>query len=137
LLEKIYKNQEEIIDKIDNHINLLSKNNIENGNEIHWFQQSPLHWFLILYVMKFYLQNIELSKNEVVELINDNVMLEGKKTTTTEFKYINDAILKGFIISKISSTDARKKILLPTENTAKKMCQWFENYQNINTATSE
>ena len=137
MLEKIYKNQEEIIDKIDNHINLLSKNNIENSNEIHWFQQSPLHWFLILYVMKFYLQNIELSKNEVVELINDNVMLEGKKTTTTEFKYINDAILKGFIISKISSTDARKKILLPTENTTKKMCQWFENYQNINTATSE
>ena len=122
--------KEVIIKKINSHINLLSKKNTSNGDMIHWFQQSPLHWFLILYVIKYYLEDKELSKNEVVELINDNVMSEGKKTTTTEFKYINDAVLKGYIISQVSKKDARKKILFPTADTALKMCNWLETYQD-------
>ena len=124
--EKI--NKKLILEKINSHISLLSKNNTQHGDIIHWFQQSPLHWFLILYIMKFYIQENELSKNEVLELINNNVMLEGKKTTTTEFKYINDAISKGYIIALTSTNDARKKNLLPSDDTAKTMIDWFNNY---------
>jgi hypothetical protein len=127
LLEKIV-DKKIILEKINSYINLLSKKNTDHGDIIHWFQQSPLHWFLILYVMKYYIEEIELSKNEVVELINNNVMLEGKKTTTTEFKYINDAISKNYITSKTSANDARKKNLLPSDATAKKMIAWLNDY---------
>tara|TARA_B110000438_G_scaffold261959_1_gene272977 strand:- start:458 stop:700 length:243 start_codon:yes stop_codon:yes gene_type:complete len=78
--------------------------------------------------MKFYIEEVELSKNKVLDLINSNVMSEGKKTTTTEFKYINDAISKGYIISNISTNDARKKTLLPSSDTVEIMFNWFENY---------
>lgn len=122
------RNNAKILQKINSHINLISKNNINHGDVIHWFQQSPLHWFLILYVMKFYIEEVELSKNKVLDLINSNVMSEGKKTTTTEFKYINDAISKGYIISNISTNDARKKTLLPSSDTVEIMFNWFENY---------
>lgn len=124
--EKI--NKKLILEKINSHISLLSKKNTQHGDIIHWFQQSPLHWFLILYIMKFYIQENELSKNEVIELINNDIMLEGKKTTTTEFKYINDAISKGYIIALTSTNDARKKNLLPSDDTAKTMIDWFNNY---------
>ena len=69
-----------------------------------------------------------VSKQEALDLINDNVILEGKKTTTTEFKYINDAVSKGYIISSISQKDARKKILLPSEVTIKEMFKWFNEF---------
>ena len=125
------KEEDQILEKINSHINLISKKNSEHGAIIHWFQQSPLHWFLILYVMKYYIEDVELSKNEVLELINNNVVAEGKKTTTTEFKYINDAILKGYLISTKSLKDARKRTLIPTENTAKILIGWFEKYGQI------
>jgi len=121
-------NLDQMVGQIDNHINLISKNNSAHGDLVHWFQQSPLHWLLILYIMKFYIRNTELSKQEALDLINDNVILEGKKTTTTEFKYINDAVSKGYIISSISQKDARKKILLPSEVTIKEMFKWFNEF---------
>lgn len=124
------QNKKIILQKINNHIDLLSKNNTSYGEPIHWFQQSPLHWFLILYIMKYYLQQIDLSKKEVIEHINHNVMQEGKKTATTEFKYINDAIAKGYIIASQSKIDGRRVNLLPSNLTAEKMIHFFKNYSH-------
>ena len=115
------------IEKIDFLINSISKKN-NDDNIIHWFQQSPLHWLLILFVLKSYFKNIELSKNELLEEINEHIILESKKTMTTEYKYIEDAIRKGYLVQKISTIDSRKKIISPSQETKLSMSLWMNNF---------
>ena len=125
------KDKDIVLKKINENINFLSKTNKNYGPSFFWFQQSPLHWFLILYVVKFYIEQKNISKNEVLELINKNVMIESKKTTTTEFKYINDALAKGYIIGKKSNTDLRKTTLIPSSETLIDIINYFQNYKKI------
>ena len=113
------------LSQIDLHINSISKQSIKD-EVIHWFQQSSLHWLLGLIVLKFYITGEDLSKQILVETINDHIVMVGKKTVTTEFRYINDAKEKGYIEVTNSPTDARKKIIKPTKITLHSMNAWFD-----------
>tara|TARA_Y100000590_G_C15559552_1_gene954183 strand:+ start:192 stop:605 length:414 start_codon:yes stop_codon:yes gene_type:complete len=119
-------NKESLI-QIELHIKSISKNTVRD-EVINWFQQSPLHWLFILFVMKSYFLDEELSKQQLVEKINEHVVQEGKKTITTEFRYIDDAISKGFIHSTTSPNDARKKTISPTDRTITSINNWFSNF---------
>ena len=83
-----FLNKDEIvknIEQIDFHIATISKNTVRD-EIISWFQQSPLHWLFILFVMKYYYSKKELSKQTLLEEINNHLPTAGKKTVTTEFK---------------------------------------------------
>ena len=115
--------------QIEMHIASISKNTVRD-DVINWFQQSPLHWLFILFLMKFYYLNKELSKQMLIESINEHLPTDGKKTVTTEFKYIEDAISKGYVYSEKSKKDSRKRILFPTEKTIKSVNEWFEKFSS-------
>ena len=54
----------------------------------------------------------------------------GKKTITTEFKYIDDAIQKGYVTSESSSSDSRKKLIMPSKETVNSIENWFRNFHS-------
>ena len=118
-----------ILAQIDRRIEEISKISIQ-CDIMNWFQQSPLHWLMGLFVMKYYYLNSDLSKQELIEEINKHVPLEGKKTITTEFRYIEDCEKKKYITTLPSFTDHRKKIVRPTLLTIKSFEEWFENNPN-------
>ena len=130
-MENSAVNGQEIVEKnlnqIDFHISAISKQTIRNET-VNWFQQSPLHWLFILFVMKYYYKNEPLSKQSLLEEINEHLATDGKKTVTTEFKYIDDAIAKEFIFAEVSKVDQRKKNLYPTQKTVESLNQWFLNF---------
>ena len=118
-----------ILAQIDRRIEEISKISIQ-CDIMNWFQQSPLHWLMGLFVMKYYYLNSDLSKQELIEEINKHVPLEGKKTITTEFRYIEDCEKKKYITTLTSFTDHRKKIVRPARLTIKSFEEWFENNPN-------
>ena len=128
-MDEIKKNKdfEKNLLQIDFHITSISKQTIRD-EIINWFQQSPLHWLFVLFLMKNYYLNKELSKQELLEAINEHLVIDGKRTLTTEFKYIDDAISKKFIYSKVSTTDSRKRLLYPTQKTIDSINNWFNNF---------
>tara|TARA_B110000438_G_scaffold302215_1_gene359253 strand:- start:1466 stop:1915 length:450 start_codon:yes stop_codon:yes gene_type:complete len=123
------KNKHTILAQIDKRIEEISKISIQ-CDIMNWFQQSPLHWLMGLFVMKYYYLNSDLSKQELVEEINKHVPIDGKKTITTEFRYIEDCEKKKYITTLPSFTDHRKKIVRPTLLTIKSFEEWFENNPN-------
>ena len=125
------KNREDNLQlvQIDMHINAISKKTVRD-DVINWFQQSPLHWLIGLHVVKYDINNQDLSKQELVDQINEHVVMEGKKTVTTEFRYIEDAESKGYIVTSTSKIDARKKIIKPTEKMLLSMKKWFSSFNN-------
>ncbi len=115
------------IAQIDNHLLDISKQAITD-EVINWFQQSSIHWMSGLFIMRYYFSGEELSKQLLVEEINKHIPTEGKKTVTTEIKYIEDAETKKFVIILPSLIDNRKRIIKPTELTIKSFSNWFQNY---------
>ena len=130
-MENSAVNGQEVVEKnlnqIDFHISAISKQTIRNET-VNWFQQSPLHWLFILFVMKYYYKNEPLSKQSLLEEINEHLATDGKKTVTTEFKYIDDAIAKEFVFAEVSKVDQRKKNIYPTQKTVESLNQWFLNF---------
>lgn len=117
-----------IIDQINNHIDGFSIETVK-CDVITWFQQSPLHWLMGLFIIKYFHENKELSKQLLVEEINKHISVEGRKTTTTEFRYFDDCEAKGLIITSISKSDARKKKILPSERMRDSFSKWFIDYR--------
>ena len=107
----------------------ISKETIRD-DVVNWFQQSPLHWLFVLTVMRYYYKNKDLSKQELLESINQHLATDGKKTITTEFKYIDDAIQKGYVTSESSSADSRKKLIMPSKETVNSIENWFRNFHS-------
>ncbi len=117
------------IAQIDNHLLDISKQSITD-EIINWFQQSSIHWMSGLFIMRYYYTNQELSKQLLVEEINNHIPSEGKKTVTTEIKYIEDAETKKYVVILPSLIDNRKRIIKPTEITISSFVNWFQNYYN-------
>ena len=107
----------------------ISKETIRD-DIMNWFQQSPLHWLFILTVMRYHYENKDLSKQELLESINKHLATDGKKTITTEFKYIDDAIQKGYVTSESSRSDSRKKLIMPSKETVNSVETWFKNFHS-------
>ncbi len=128
--EAVFKhNADEYLGQIEFLISSISKNTVRDET-INYFQQSPLHWLFILFVMKYFYQKKDLSKQTLLEEINSHLPVAGKKTVTTEFKYIDEAIAKEYIYAETSQTDHRKKILFPCEATTESFHKWFLNFNS-------
>ena len=113
--------------QLDNLINDISKISVQ-CEIMNWFQQSPLHWMMGLFVMKYYYLDSDLSKQQLVEEINMHITTDGKKTITTEFRYIEDCENKKYITTLPSPSDHRKKNVRPTEATINSYIEWLEQY---------
>ena len=120
---------EKNLNQIDFHIYAISKQTVRD-EVVNWFQQSPLHWLFILFVMKYHYKNKNLSKQNLLEEINEHLATDGKRTVTTEFKYIDDAIAKGFVYSEVCKDDQRKKNIFPTQKTIDSLNNWFLNFNS-------
>ena len=107
----------------------ISKETIRD-DVVNWFQQSPLHWLFVLTVMRYHYESKDLSKQELLESINQHLATDGKKTITTEFKYIDDAIQKGYVSSESSKADSRKKLIMPSKETVNSVETWFKNFHS-------
>ena len=107
----------------------ISKETIRD-DIMNWFQQSPLHWLFILTVMRYHYESKDLSKQELLESINQHLATDGKKTITTEFKYIDDAIQKGYVTSESSSAASREKLIMPSKETVNSIENWFRNFHS-------
>jgi len=116
-----------VLNQINHHISDISKISIK-CDIVKWFQQSPLHWFMGLFIMKYYYENKELSKQLLAEEISTHISTEGKKTTTTEFRYFDDCESKGLIITGTSENDARKRKIVPTEKMIDSFLSWFDHH---------
>ena len=123
------KCKETMLNQIDRRIEEISKESIQS-EIMNWFQQSPLHWLMGLFVMKYYYLNFDLSKQQLVEEMNKHVPTDGKKTITTEFRYIEDCKNKKYITTLPSFKDYRKKTVRPTQITICSFEEWFEIYSN-------
>jgi len=121
----ILKDNELILAQIESNINNVSK--IYNSSHvINWFQQSSIHWMIGLFIMKYYYLNTSLSKQQLIEELNTHIPNEGKKTITTEFRYIEDCENKNYITTKLSQTDHRKKVIKPCQLTIDCFEVWFK-----------
>ena len=116
--------------QIDMHIAGISKKTVRD-EVINWYQKSPLHWLLVLIIMKYFYLERELSKQLLVQEINEHLVVEGKKTITTEFRYIDECEAKGFIDILSSTSDARKKLIKPSEKTINSMTNWFKHFNKL------
>ena len=59
------------------------------------------------------------------------LLLKEKKTITTEFRYIDECEAKGFIDILSSPSDARKKLIKPSEITINSMTNWFKHFNKL------
>ena len=120
-------NYDLFIDQIDKHINSISKLSIDSET-MYWFQQSTLHWMMGLFIMRYFYLNHDLSKQQLIEEINKHITNNGKRTITTEFRYIDECENKNFITTNYSSTDQRKKVVKPTQLMLNSFRRWFEEH---------
>jgi len=103
--------------------NSLSVNKTEN-DIINFFTQTSCHYIMSLIVMKNYYEDIELSKQNLLESIYNITKNFQRKTLTTESKYLEIAIAKGYLTQKMNPSDLRKILIKPSE----KMILSLENY---------
>lgn len=114
------KNTRDFLQFIDN-----SLSGIKTENDIiNFFTQTACHNVMGLIVMKNYYEDTELSKQNLLENIHDFTKSFQKKTLTTESKYLEIAITKGYLIQNSSPSDLRKILVIPS----KKMILALENY---------
>ena len=114
------KNTRDFLQFIDNS---LSGIKVEN-DIINFFTQTACHNVMSLIVMKNFYEDTELSKQNLLENIHDFTKSFQKKTITTESKYLEIAIKKGYLIQNSSLSDLRKILIKPSE----KMVLAVENY---------
>ena len=114
------KNTRDFLKFIDN-----SLSGIKTENDIiNFFTQTACHNIMSLIVMKSYYEDIELSKQNLLENIHDFTKSFQKKTLTTESKYLEIALAKGYLNQNTSPSDHRKILIGPSE----KMILSLENY---------
>mgnify|MGYP006185177365 CR=1 FL=1 len=114
------KDTRDFLQFIDN-----SLSGIKTENDIiNFFTQTACHNIMSLIVMKSYYEDTELSKQNLLESVHDFTKSFQKKTLTTESKYLEIAIAKGYLNQNTSPSDHRKILIGPSE----RMILLLENY---------
>ena len=116
-----------LLTQIDLHVNSISKLS-STSDVMNWFHQSSIHWMMGLFIMRYFYLNHDLSKQQLINEINKHIASGAKKTTTTEFRYIEDCKSKKYITTDTSYTDHRKKIVKPSQLMIDSFKQWFAEH---------
>lgn len=118
------------VNYIDYKLNQISS--FDNINS--FFYQSATHYIICLIVMKYFYEDQELSKHNLLEKVGYYSKNLQSKTLTTESKYVDNAIHKGFLINTPSLSDHRKTLIQPSNQMINsleldfaKHSSWFEN----------
>ncbi len=110
-------------------------NEISNFDEVNkYFLQSATHRIISLIVMKYFYEDRDLSKHNLLEKVDYYSKNLNSKTITTEAKYVDNAIHKGFLINTTSLSDQRKTLIKPSEKMINSLelnfeerSSWFKN----------
>ncbi len=84
-----------------------------------YFDQTASHYIICMIVMQYFYEGQELSKHKLIDKIlfySKNVQ---RKTITTEAKYVDNAIAKGYLINEQSLSDHRKTLIKPSAEMIK------------------
>ncbi|MDC0056672.1 substrate-binding domain-containing protein [Alphaproteobacteria bacterium] len=122
------------IRKYLNFIDLSLKDMIHYDEIINYFSQTATHEIICFIVMQHYYEETELSKHKLLDKISFYSKNLQKKTITTEDKYVDNAIAKGYLIKTSSLFDHRKILIRPSkemivsaENNFYKLCIRINN----------
>ena len=117
-----HKDTELWIKLLNNIIKTFSKQ--DPNSSIPFFQQSPSHVLIALITLKYYLMQKPLYKTALINLIIDSSHPH-HKSALSENKYIDDSISKGYVLISSSSTDKRKKVLIPSDKMILELKEWL------------
>ena len=107
---------------------------IDIGQTIVYFNQTASHYIICMIVMQHFYEDRELSKHNLLDKIIFYTQNAQRKTITTEVKYVDLAISKGYLINEPSHFDQRKILIKPSKEMVKsveyhfeKLCTWLKN----------
>lgn len=99
-----------------------------------YFNQTASHYIICMIVMQHFYEDRELSKHNLLDKIIFYTQNAQRKTITTEVKYVDFAISKGYLINEPSHFDQRKILIKPSKEMVKsveyhfeKLCAWLKN----------
>ena len=84
-----------------------------------YFDQTASHYIICMIVMQYFYENKELSKHHLIDMILFYSKNLQRKTVTTEAKYVDNAIAKGYLIHEQSLSDHRKILIKPSKEMVK------------------
>ena len=80
-----------------------------------FFDQSASHYIICMIVMQYFYEGRDLSKHQLIDKILFYSKNLQSKTITTEAKYVDNAIAKGYLINEQSLSDHRKILIKPSK----------------------
>ena len=99
-----------------------------------YFNQTASHYITCMIVMKHFYEDRELSKHILLDEILFYAKNAQRKTITTEAKYVDNAIAKGYLVNEPSLFDHRKILIKPSKEMVQsveyhfdKLCTWLKN----------
>jgi len=120
--------------KFLNFIDFRLSEMIQHDEIIIYFNQTASHYIACMIVMQHFYEDRELSKHNLLDKILFYTQNAQRKTITTEVKYIDNAIAKGYLINEPSHFDHRKILIKPSKEMIKsveyhfdKLCAWLKN----------
>ena len=108
------------------YINSHLERNTPEDNIINFFHRSPSHWLILLFIMKSYYENKPINKTHLTRKVIEKINY--RKTQASEAKYLQEAILNGYILEVNHPTDHRQKVLFPSEITIKDVESWLDTF---------
>ena len=91
-------------------------NELVNYDEItSYFDQTASHYIICMIVMQYFYEGRDLSKHQLIDKILFYTKNLQSKTITTEAKYVDNAIAKGYLINEQSLSDHRKILVKPSK----------------------
>ena len=84
-----------------------------------YFDQTASHYIICMIVMQYFYEDRELSKHHLIDKILFYSKNLQRKTITTEAKYVDNAIAKGYLIHEQSLSDHRKILIKPSKKMVK------------------
>ena len=95
-------------------------NELLNYDEItSYFDQTVSHYIICMIVMQYFYEGRDLSKHQLIDKILFYTKNLQSKTITTEAKYVDNAIAKGYLINEQSLSDHRKILIKPSKEMVK------------------
>ena len=108
-------------------INSHLERNLPEDNVINYFHRSGSHWLILLFIMKYYYEKKHINKTHLTRIVIEKINYQ--KTQASESKYLQEAILKGYIEEVDHPTDQRQKILTPSRKTIIDVESWLDKFE--------
>jgi len=100
------------------------KNN-QKFKTISHFRRTPTGWLLMLKIMEQYSSDKNLHVEKLIKEIPNEV-----SSRLSVFAIIDSAVKKGFLEKRNSTTDKRKKVIIPTQIFVDEYKEWLASFSS-------